>query len=78
MNTKKAAFDTAHGKYLMRACGFDAGDKYTTYTGDMDIQAFVDTCPVPSTPDLEVHRGCWAEMRRLFEIEWAKHERAHG
>ncbi len=74
MKTKQAAYDTAHGLYLKRVCGLSAGSAYSTYTGDMDLAAFVERCPVPSTSDLEMHQACWQEMREMFAAEWRKHE----
>lgn len=74
MKTRQAAYDTAQGIYCKRACGMAPSAAYSTYTGDMDLVAFVETCPVPSTPDLEVHRACWAEMRRMFDEAWDRHQ----
>jgi len=32
--------------------------------------AVVNAAPTPSTPDLQMHRACWAEFRRMFEQAW--------
>lgn len=75
MRTRQAAYDTVQGMYCKRVCGMTPSRDYSTYTGGMDLVAFVDSCPVPSTSDLDAHRACWTEMRRMFEEAWSSHER---
>ena len=77
MNTRSAAYDTVHGLYLKHICGMSAGDAYSTYTGEMDLHRFVESCPVPSTSDLEMHRECWAEVRSMFAEAWSRFERGN-
>ncbi len=72
MNTRQAALDAVHGLYCKRACGMTPGGAQTTYTGGMDLQGFVDSCPAPSSHDLAMHQACWAEMRRMFDQAWAE------
>lgn len=74
MKTRQAAYEAVHGIYCKRVCGMDPAGSHATYTGSMDLLAFVESCPAPSTSDIESHRACWDEMRRMFHVAWSEHE----
>jgi len=73
MNTRQAAWDTAHGLYCSRACGVTPSGGHSTYTGSMDLLAFVERCRVPESSKLEEHEACWDDMRRRFAEAWLSH-----
>jgi hypothetical protein len=68
MSERERAFRAAQGAYAVRVCGMSV--PCPIYDGPFDIMAVVNAAPIPSTPDLQMHRACWAEFRRMFEQAW--------
>ena len=58
----------AEAAYAVRVCGMSP--PMPRYTGPFDLMAVVNAAPIPSTPDMQMHRACWAEFRRMFEQSW--------